>query len=300
MQGGFTSFPERIDAQKIRARSKSFFDHFSQAKLFFNSQSEPEKNHITDALSFELGKVQTPAIRERMLYFLAQIDGGLAAQVAYALGLNIPKEVDPPLNQSIPADGIPENFQSPVKEGSLKKSVALSMENTAKNSILTRQIAILAADGVNAENLNIVKNALMAAGAGVNIIAPRQGFLTAENNERIQISHSFLTTASVLYDAVYVPGGTNSVATLAAEPDAVHFLNQAFKHCKAIAADAESIQVLEKTYFVKKLPPDYSNENIMKEGIIIGNDPEKLAENFIQAVAQHRFWERENPRKVPA
>ena len=82
MQGGFTSFPERIDAHKIRERSESFFDHFSQAKLFFNSQSEPEKNHIIDALSFELGKVETIAVRERMLYLISQIDEGLAAAVA--------------------------------------------------------------------------------------------------------------------------------------------------------------------------------------------------------------------------
>ena len=94
MQGGFTSYPERIDAHKIRERSTSFFDHFSQAKLFFNSQSEPEKNHITDALSFELGKVEIIAIRERMLYFLNQIDEGLAAEVAYCIGMHIPKGIE--------------------------------------------------------------------------------------------------------------------------------------------------------------------------------------------------------------
>ncbi len=83
LQGGFTSYPERIDAYKVRDRSPSFFDHFSQAKLFFNSQSEPEKNHIIDALSFELGKVEILNIRERMLFFIYQIDEGLAAAVAY-------------------------------------------------------------------------------------------------------------------------------------------------------------------------------------------------------------------------
>lgn len=77
-EGGFTSYPE-IDARKVRARSKSFFDHFSQARLFFNSQSDPEKNHIVDALSFELGKVKTVEIRERMLGILSMIDKDLAA-----------------------------------------------------------------------------------------------------------------------------------------------------------------------------------------------------------------------------
>ncbi len=300
MQGGFTSFNERISSEKIRARSKSFFDHFSQAKMFFNSQSEPEKQHIADALSFELGKVSTKAIRERMLYFIAQIDQGLATQVAHALGCHIPKSVDPPLNQSIPADGNPEDFQSPVIEPSLLKSAALSMVNTVKDTIRTRRIAILACDGVNEASLNTVKNALRAAGAEADVVAPRQGFLSSENDEQIPVDQSFMTTASVLYDAVYVPGGTNSVATLEADPDAIHFLNQAFKHCKAIAADADAMQVIKATYFSKKLPEDYADDSVIKEGVVISDDVAKLSKQFIKAIAQHRFWEREKPRKVPA
>jgi catalase len=99
---------------------------------------------------------------------------------------------------------------------------------------------------------------------------------------------------------VYVPGGTNSVAALEAAPDAVHFLNEAFKHCKAIAADADALQVLKATYFGRKLPADNSDETILAEGIIISDDTTQLAAQFIKAIAQHRFWEREKPRKVPA
>ena len=300
MQGGFTSFPERIEAHKVRGRSKSFSDHFSQAKLFYNSQSEPEKQHIADALSFELGKLGTKSIQERMLYFLAQIDSGLATQVAHAIGLHIPKTVDPPLNQVIPADGNAADFQSPVLEPTLAKSSALSMEHTVKNTIKTRQVAILAADGVNEVSLNAVEKALLAAGAAVDIIAPHGGTIMSENDETIPVNHSFLTCASVFYDAVYVPGGINSVATLEGEPDAIHFLNQAFKHCKAIAADADAMQLLEATYFYKKLPEDFSNDTVLKEGVVISDDASKLSKQFINAIAQHRFWEREKPRKVPA
>jgi catalase len=103
-----------------------------------------------------------------------------------------------------------------------------------------------------------------------------------------------------LYDAVYVPGGTNSVATLEAEADAIHFLNEAFKHCKAIAADKQALQVLKATYFGRKLPEDNSDETAMMEGVIISNDINTLSNQFIAAIAQHRFWEREKPRKVPA
>jgi len=262
MKGGFTSFPEKIDAHKIRERSESFFDHFSQAKLFFNSQSEPEKNHLTDALCFELGKVETIAVRERMLNFLLQIDESLAAAVAYKLGMHIPKELSTQLNQTIPADADPERYRSIVKEGSLASSKALSMANTVKDSIATRKIAILAADGVNEDNLLTVKEAIAAEGALCDVIAPRLGFISGANDTDIPVDKSLLTTASVFYDAVYVPGGTNSVATLEADADAIHFLNEAFKHCKAIAADDDALQVLEATYFARKLPEDNDDDTV--------------------------------------
>jgi catalase len=297
-EGGFTSYPERIDARKVRARSKSFFDHFSQAKLFFNSQSDPEKNHITDALSFELGKVKTEAIRERILGLLNQIDPGLAFEVAYALGMHVPKEE--PVNMNVPADADAKEYQSVKVEGSLAKSPALSMAQNVAVSIETRRIAILAADGVNEKSLNAVKKGLVAQGAVVEVIAPRLGYVMSENDEQIFVDQSFLTAASVLYDAVYVPGGGNSVASLEAEADAVHFLNEAFKHCKAIAADADAMQVLEATYFSKKLPSDNSDDTVKKEGIVIGDDARVLTTKFIMAIGQHRFWEREKPRKVPA
>lgn len=299
-EGGFTTYPERIDAKKIRARSKSFFDHFSQARLFFNSQSEPEKNHIIDALSFELGKVKTVAIRERMLGILSLIDKSLVAEVAFALGLHVPQTPEEPVNHSFPADADPAEYQPVQFESSLKSSDALSMANTPKDSIKTRKIAFLAADGVNEKSVNTVKEALVAAGAVVEIIAPRLGYIISENDEQIHVDHSFLTAASVLYDAVYVPGGTNSVASVEAEADAVHFLNEAFKHCKAIAADTQALQVLEATYFSKKLPADFSDQSMLMEGIIVGDNADTLADQFILAIAQHRFWEREKPRKIPA
>lgn len=299
-EGGFVSYPERIDAKKIRERSASFFDHFSQATLFFNSQSEPEKNHIVDALRFELGKVETVAIRERMLGILVRVDKGLAEQVAYGLGLHIPKDADVLLNQSIPADADPQAYQPVYVEGSLSMSPALSMANLLKGSVKTRKIAILAADGVDEKSLVEVRDLLIAEGAVVDVIAPKLGSITGKNNTSLRVDKSFLTAASVFYDGVYVPGGTNSVATLEAEADAIHFLNEAFKHCKAIAAYDDALQVLQATYFYKKLPEDNADDTVKREGIVLGNDLDKLSKQFVSAVAQHRFWEREKPRKVPA
>ncbi|GGM89935.1 catalase [Dyadobacter beijingensis] len=299
-EGGFTSYPERIDARKVRARSKSFFDHFSQAKLFFNSQSDPEKDHIVDALSFELGKVKEAAIRERMLGILSLIDQNLAAGVAFALRMPVPQDPELPVNHSIPADGDPADYDSLMVEGSLSKSAALSMAGTPKDSIATRKIAFLAADGVDEKSLMTVKDALESQGAVVEIIAPRQSYILSDGDTQIPVQHSFLTAASVLFDAVYVPGGTNSVASVEADADAIHFLNEAFRHCKAVAADASAIQVLEATYFVKKIPTDFSDETVVKEGIVVTDDPGELADKFVLAISQHRFWDREKARKVPS
>jgi catalase len=299
MQGGFTSYHERIDATKIRERSRSFFDFFSQATLFFNSQSEPEKNHIVDALSFELGKVETVAIRERMLHILTYVDKGLASQVAYNLGLSIPKNIGL-LNTGIPADADPKSYQPIIKKSTQEKSAALSMAGYVMDTIKTRKVAILAADDVDEKSLTAMKKRLSAEGAVAEIISVRLGTIEGNAGTLINVDKSLLTTASVLYDAVYVPGGTNSVATLAADPDAIHFLNEAFKHCKAIAADMGAMQVLEATYFSKKLLKPGDNTGASEDGVIIDGNAKVLANNFIEAIKLHRFWQREKPRKVPA
>jgi len=295
MDGGFVSYNERIDARKVRARSKSFFDHFSQATLFFNSQSEPEKNHIVDAFRFELGKLKKEAIRTRVLGMLTQVDKTLAAKVSEGLGVPVPKGPEQPLNQSIPADEDPKKFQPIKVKSSLQNSKALSMSNTVKDTIKTRQIAILAADGVNDVSLNKMKRVLEAAGAQTNVIAPHLGNITSEKNRQIKVDQSFLTAASVLFDAVYIPGGQQSSVALRNEPDAIHFINEAYKHCKAIAAEAEGVDLLNKTEAGIKMK-DKTDKNFLATGVLINRNPKE----FIKAIAQHRFWEREKPGKVPA
>ncbi|RYY70241.1 MAG: catalase HPII, partial [Chitinophagaceae bacterium] len=299
MQGGFESYTEKIDGRKIRERSQSFFDHFSQAKLFFNSQSEAEKNHLTDALCFEIGKVETLGVRERMIYFLLQIDEGLAAAVAYKTGMHVPQGLSKPLNQQVPADADPQAYKSIVKEGSLSRSAALSMANSTMISIQTRKVAILACDDVRGGEIMAVRRAVENAGGFCEVIAPRLGYLEcSDDHEPIAIDKSLLTTASVFYDAVYVPGGGNHVASLAADADAIHFLNEAFKHCKPIAAVTAALPVIAATYFYSKLPD--SQQDPLEEGIIIQEDARELATVLIEAMKKHRFWNREKHRKVPA
>lgn len=298
--GGFTSYAERIDAQKIRARSASFFDHFSQATLFFNSQSEPEKDHIIRALRFELGKLETPAIRERMLVLLALVDKGLANSVAEGLGLSVTAKLDTPLNKSVPADGDPRKFQPKRVAQAIESSPALSMvdnPNFPKDTIKTRKIAVLLADGFDDAAVAEMKKALLTAGAAPKTVAPRLGVVTGANGEKLKVDFSFLTGSSVLFDAVYIPGGDASVEDLKKQDEASEFVNEAFKHCKAIAASGFGVGFLAKSLGGKFGETNTTGKLIAaNEGVVTSRGPvtANFTTEFIQAIAQHRHWEREN------
>ena len=291
---GFTSYAEKIDAHKVRGRSESFFDHFSQAALFYNSQSAPEKNHIVKALRFELGKLETPSIRERVLVLLNYVDKTLAARVAEGLGMKVPAKLDSPLNHSVPADGDSKRFQPKPINKSVGNSPALSMANTSKDSIKTRKIAILAADGFDDAALTSIQKALLNAGAMAQIVAPRLGYLKGAKGTEVKADHSLLTAASVLFDAVYLPGGEQSVQRLLAEDDALVFVREAYQHCKAIAAQDGGVNLLNAA-LPKKTNEDEAEDKSGEDGIIISRDAptDKLAQAFIAAIAQHRHWNRE-------
>lgn len=289
-EGGFSSYQERIDAKKIRERSRSFFDHFSQASLFYNSQSEVEKNHLVDAFRFELGKVEIEEIRKRMLGILTQVDTGLAKRVAEGLGLEVPAGPQKPVNHGVPADADQQKYEPVKGKSTLKSSAALSMKDTPKDTIKSRKIAILATDGVNGTELNAYKKALEAAGAMAKIVATHNGHIKDDAGKMLKVDFTFLTTASVLFDAVYVPGGKKSVAALLTEADAIHFVEEAFRHCKAIAANADGVQLLEHS----KIP--LKDRDVAQNGVLLN----KTARDFEEAIKQHRFWEREKPAKIPA
>ena len=287
-QGGFVSFNERIDAQKVRDRSASFSDHFSQATLFFNSQTKIEQNHIINALRFELGKVETEAIRHRMLGLLSQIDKTLAARVAESLGMVVPIALEKPINHGVGADADPNKYESILeKKQAVTQSDALSMlkNKIQSDAIVTRQIAFLCTDGFNDASVNTVKKALEAEGAVVKIIAPHLGTVASESATSIIADQTYLIASSVLFDAVYIPSG-KGIATLTKNKDAIAFVNEAYKHCKAIAAAGEGTEVVDMSDAKGKGLADGIISNVVF-------DAKNLSNSFIKAIAQHRFWDRE-------
>ena len=247
-----------------------------------------------------------PAIRERMLFMLAQVDRSLAEQVGDELGLAVPAKVDGPLNRSMPADANPKDFQ-PGRARPMPPSPALSIANTPNApapTIKTRKVAALVADGFDAAALNAIKKALTAEGALLKIIAPHLGAVRGEGGGEVAVDHSLRTTASVLFDAVYVAGGDASARVLAANADALHFVDEAFRHCKAIAATGAGRDVLAASYLALKgvADPNAGDAPIVNAGVVTGGDKQaaKVASAFVDAIAAHRHWEREADDRVPA
>ena len=288
-EGGFASFNERIDAHKVRERSLSFSDHFSQAQLFYDSQTPIEQEHIIKALRFELGKVETFAIRERMLGLLSQVDKILASKVAKGLGMTVPQELEKPINHGVGADDTHiKQEPNPVKQ-TIEVSDALSMlkNPTLSNTIATRQIAFLCADGVNAASVKSMKLALKDAGAVVKIIAPHLGTILSEEGIEISVDQSYLIAASVLFDGTFVPGG-KGILDLKEVKEVKEFITDSYKHCKFIAAENQGAEILAAAL---------GKENgISKDvGLLTSKKTadKDLASSFIDALGKHRYWERE-------
>ncbi|WP_339491685.1 MULTISPECIES: catalase HPII [unclassified Pseudomonas] len=270
--GGFESYPERIDAFKIRQRSDSFGDHFSQARLFYKSMSPHEQEHIIAAYSFELGKVEREFIRARQVNeILANIDLELAGRVAKNLGLPAPTAgtVD-------------------VPTPSLEQSPALSQANLLSGDIKTRKVAVLVANGVDGAIIDALEKALKAEGAHAKVLGPTSAPVTTADGKTLGVDASMEGLPSIAFDAVFVPGGAESIKALSRDGVALHYVLEAYKHLKAIGLHGEARQLLVEL----KLEVD--------AGLIEDADASGFS-RFFAAIAQHRVWAREAKAKaVPA
>jgi catalase len=284
-EGGYVHYMEKVEGRKIRDRSESFRDFFSQAKLFWNSLSQPEKKHLVNATHFELGKVESKEVRERMVALFNQVDGDLAKQAAMGIGVEPPAE--------------PGGVQSS------KSSPAVSMENTVKNTVKSRKVAILAADGFNADELSMVKDGLKKAGASVKVISMYLGTLKGVGGGEVMVDKNYVSTASVLFDALYIPGGKESVETLKTHGEAKHFVNEMFKHCKPIAAMTEGVELFKDSSIVgvNYVESGKCGEIVSDKGVVTACGPldmDAFVKTFCESIAKHRHWDREEKKMVPA
>lgn len=282
MEGGFKSHNEKIDAQIIRGRSDSFLDHYSQAKMFYNSQSEYEQNHIKDALSFELSKVKSEDVRKRVVQQVSNINLEMAQYVAEKLGLDKPTEAKPVENHIHNADQTPADVASVIKEPKTKKSDALSMANTKKDSIETRKVAVFVTEGFHGPSFDELKSALEKEGAEACPIAPNVGTVKNSEGKEVEVKDSYFNAASVLFDALYIVGGEDNFKAVGEITNAVEFANDTIKHCKAIGGCNGSEAFYSKAPLFEKTGKD-------DKAFVLTSDVKK----FISAMKAHRNWDRE-------
>ena len=277
--GGFATYPARVDGVTRRVRSASFDDHFSQATMFWNSMSPVEKEHIATAFSFELAKLTRVEIRQRVVSeMLANIDADLASAVASNLGLAAPS---PASKRKTAAKGDGRS-SSPVLS-------LLDPRTAVTGNITGRKVAILAADGTSARDVKTMKAALEEVGAEGLVVAGKLGTLKGAGGQ-IAVDHTSLTMPSVVFDAIYVPGGAAAASTLAGSGLTLSNIAEAYKHLKALAFGEEAAALLEEA----GIELDGAGD-----GVLIG-DAATIAEAFIEAIGRHRVWSRTNLEPVPA
>jgi catalase len=273
---GFVSYAEHIDASKVRGKPELFAEHYGQVRLFWKSQSAAEQRHIADAFRFELTRVQTPAIRVRIVAGLVNVDLGLARTVAAGLGIPLPAP-------------LPRVKDTPIPEYPPSPSLSL-LARPGQTGIRTRRVAILAANGVDAATARQAAAWLLEEGAQERIVGQRLGELAVVSDKPLDVEATVDTTPSVMYDAVVIAPGDASAAALARDGRVLEFVRDAYRHGKSFLVLGAGRQLLAAAGIPPALPDGEPDP-----GLIVA-DPAGLAAAlaaFRKAVAGHRVYARE-------
>lgn len=254
-----------MEGEKQRVRGELFADHYSQARQFYRSQKPMEQTHIADAIVFELSKVQTPEIRERLVAHLPHIDQGLAKKVADGLGLKDMTKAHKPARKPI---------------DDLSISDALSIQKNPPSSFKGRKLGILMTDGIDDELLDGLSASAKSVGATVELIAPKIGGITTAAGKTVPADQKIEGAPSVLYDAVAVLATPKGVAELKNNHAAKAFAADAFAHGKFIALGGDAFELFSAVGITE--PDDGMN--------LLTNKSD--GEGFIATCAALRYWDR--------
>jgi catalase len=275
---GFRSFPEPVEESKVRGKPERFAEHYNQARLFWNSQTDIEKLHIIKAYRFELTKVQVTAIRERVVAQLLNVAEELAQAVAEGLGMT---ELPEPLPKAIARDPKPE----------VETSGALSLfSRPGQVGIATRRIAILVADGLNGEAATALHEGLAAQGAVPRFVGIKLGRVKSTSGDPIEVEVSMETAPAVVWDAMIVPDGDAAVDALSQSGHAIEFLKDQYRHCKTILLMGRASSLLRAAGIPATLPDGGADPGVLQPD---AGDTDAVLDAFAAAVAKHRHFERE-------
>ena len=262
---GFQSHNEEVSGEKVRHRSETFADHYSQARQFYISQTETEKEHIRDAFAFELSKVERLAIRERVVSHLLNVDKDLAKAVAEALGFSEMPE---------PAEAAMETRED------LAESDALSILKNSPDTFKGRKLGILVSDDLDGELLGNVQTALDNEGAMYEIVAPQIGGVTCDKGNSVDAQQKVDGGPSVLYDAVLLLMSESGAEKLASKPEAKDFVSDAFAHNKFIGYTDAAMPLIKAVGL----------DSMMDDGFV--DLKQKSADEFIKTLRGIRYWAR--------
>jgi len=261
--GGFRSYPAEVKGEKRRLRAESFADHYSQARQFYVSQTDVEQRHMAAAVVFELSKVETPAIRARVVSHLRNVDEELAGRVAKGLGIELPEAAPP----------------AAATRTDLPPSDALSILKNGPGSFTGRKLGVLVSDGVDAGLLAALRAAAEREGAIVKVVAPRVAGVTAGDGSRVEGDEKIDGGPSVLFDAVAVLLTEEGAKQLAPMPAARDWVSDAYAHMKYVAYTPGALPLLRRV----GIEPD---EGMME----LGGAEE--CDRFIEMCRNLRHWTR--------
>jgi catalase len=270
-EGGFIHVPRVVDGAKVRERGPD--DPYAQATLFWNSMSDVEQDHIADAYTFELGKVEVPGVVERMVRRLVHVHPDLARRVCYGLGLDV---------DALPPTAEPEDVRdedAPDASGGLTESPALSMITEDEAPPDGRVVHVLADDGADLAGIRTVRDAIVDAGAIAHVIATHKGRIVGKRaSDQLLVDRSFHTACAAEADALVMAGG----AGLADDPGVIAYVQEAYRHHKPIAAWGDGTALLAA-----------AGRDTDEPGVVVADRSSKtFAKSVLDSLAVHRHWER--------
>jgi catalase len=279
---GFVSFPQPVQEDKVRGKPEKFAEHYTQATLFWNSQSPVEKSHIIRAFRFELTRVQTPSIRERVVSMLANVATELAEGVATGLGIEVPA----PMPMVVPKIAKPE----------VKVSTPLSLlARPGDGSIKTRRIAVLVADGAHTPSIVALHTTLGGAGAVPRLIGVRLGTITGADETNVDVEVTLEAMPAVLFDGLIIPDGAAAIEALGRSGHALEFVKDQYRHCKPILALGKGAELLVQAQIPETLPSGEPDPGILH---FETTQVDAAVAAFAAALGKHRHFERQTDPPV--
>lgn len=260
---GFTTHPATQSGDKLRVRSETFMDHYSQARLFYRSMTAPEQDHIVNAFAFELGKVEMPEVRRRVLGHVKNVDAALCDRVEQALGMQGQAYTIPPAVE--PIDMAP--------------SPALSLLGKAKPTLEGRKIGVLISEGCDLAILDQLQASAEAEGAVLELIGPHIGEVKSNSQTVLLPKHAIAAAPSVLFDTVVLAVCEPGIEALKKQAAAMNFIRDAYVHLKIIGFTASSMPLLDMA-------------GIDIDDGVVEMETSEGATDYIEAAKKGRFWPR--------